>query len=135
MIATTQSLDRQQVEQLVRQVLRSQWGAIGQTFRPTSHNGGPNPLVVNVSARHIHVTQEHLEVLFGTGSQLTKLKDLYQDGEFASEQVVNIIGPRNRLVPVARILAPTPTNTQAELSSPAAVFHDVSVPTRVTRDD
>ena len=76
MIANTQNLSRDQVEQLVRQALRSQWGAIGQQFKPQAHNGGPNPLVVNVSARHIHVTQEALETLFGPGSKLTKLKDL-----------------------------------------------------------
>ena len=42
----------------------------------------------------MHVTQEHLEVLFGPGAKLTVLKPLYQDGHFASEQTVTIIGPR-----------------------------------------
>ena len=54
---------------------------------PLQPDEGPNPLLVNVSARHVHVTQDDLEVLYGTGAQLTTLRDLYQAGEFASEQV------------------------------------------------
>src|SRR6185369_13331382 len=94
MVTIDPKLDRRQVEEMVRQVLRSRMsagsvpGAASQQFRPASHNGGPNPLVVNVSARHAHVTQKDLEILFGAGAKLSKLKDLYQQGEFASEQVV-----------------------------------------------
>ena len=78
-------LDRKTVENLVRESLRKRLAAEGRVIKPASHNGGPNPLVVNVSARHMHVSQESLDVLFGPGSRLTKLKDLYQEGEFASE--------------------------------------------------
>lgn len=134
MIAGVENLDRQQVEQLVRQVLRSQWGAVGQSFRPDRHNGGPNPLVVNVSARHVHVTPEDLEVLFGPGAQLTKLRDLYQEGEFASEQVVNLIGPRNRMIPGVRILGPVRSYTQVELSYTDGVFLGIDLPLRISGD-
>lgn len=134
MIAGSPTLDRQQVEQLVRQVLRSQLGAVGQLYRPSSHNGGPNPLVVNVSARHVHVTQADLEILFGPGAKLTKLKDLYQDGEFASEQVVNLIGPRNRMIPGIRILGPARDYTQVELSYTDGVFMGIDLPLRISGD-
>jgi hypothetical protein len=82
----TRSLDRREVEQLVREVLQQKLR--GATPPPARERhaamgrqpgGPPNPLVVNVSARHMHVTPEHLEVLFGKGSKLTKLKDLYQE--------------------------------------------------------
>ena len=134
MIADARNLDRAQVEQLVRQVLNSQLGGIGKLHQPSSHNGGPNPLVVNVSARHVHVTQEDLETLFGPGSQLTKLKDLYQDGEFASEQQVNIIGPRNRMIPAVRILGPTRNYTQVELSYSDGVFLGLDLALKVSGD-
>jgi len=136
MIADASNLDRQQVEQLVRQVLRSRWGDFGTRGRDESHppstDGGPNPLVVNVSARHVHVTPEALEQLFGPGSELTKLKDLYQDGEFASEQTVNILGPRNRMIPNVRILGPTRKYTQVELSYTDGVYLGIDLPLRIS---
>jgi propanediol utilization protein len=128
----TQTLQRSQVEQLVRQVLASRWGDVGKQFRPTSHNGGPNPLVVNVSARHAHVTQQDLETLFGPGAQLTKLRDLYQDGEFASEQTVNVIGPRNRMIPNVRILGPTRSYTQVELAYTDGIYLGLDLPLRIS---
>src|SRR5690349_2275833 len=103
----TQPLERREVEQLVREVLRQRLrgGAPSTAVAPPSareqhaampraDGGPPHPLVVNVSARHMHVTPADLETLFGPGAKLTKLKDLYQQGEFASEQLVTIVGPR-----------------------------------------
>ena len=52
------------------------------------------------------MTPADLEVLFGPGAKLTKMKDLYQEGEFASEQLVTIVGPRQRIIPNVRILGP-----------------------------
>src|SRR5215207_367504 len=100
----SQKLERAEVEALVREVLLQRLrGSITPPPATERHaamsrqvGGPPNPLVVNVSARHMHVTQADLEVLFGPGSKLTKLKDLYQQGEFASEQTVTLIGPRQR---------------------------------------
>ena len=127
------SLDRSQVETIVRQVLRDQLvGQVSRMVKPSSHNGGPNPLVVNVSARHVHVTQSDLEILFGPGSKLTKLKDLYQPGEFASEQQVNIIGPRNRMIPGVRILGPCRAFTQVELSYTDGIFLGIDLPLRIS---
>jgi propanediol utilization protein len=100
---------------------------------PDSRNG-PNPLLVNVSARHVHVTSEDLEVLFGPGARLTKLKDLYQEGEFASEQLVNLIGPRNRMIPGVRILGPVRKYTQVELSYTDGVFLGIDLPLRTSGD-
>ena len=127
-------LNRSVVEQLVRQALQQRLGSEGRLIRPASHNGGPNPLVVNVSARHMHVCQADLEVLFGPGAKLTKLKDLYQQGEFASEQVVNIIGPRSRLIPSVRILGPIRDYTQIELSYTDGIFMGLDLPLRISGD-
>ena len=53
--------------------------------------------MVETSARHVHVTEETLETLFGKGYQLTKKKDLSQPGQFACEERVQVIGPKNQL--------------------------------------
>ncbi len=133
MTATAHGLDRSSVEQIVRQVLRDRLrGAVPTHHVAESSNAGPHPLVVNVSARHVHVTQQDLEVLFGRGAKLTKLKDLYQDGEFASEQLVNLIGPRNRMIPGIRILGPTRDYSQVELSYTDGVFLGIDLPMRIS---
>ena len=77
---------RSLVETLIRQSLYSQLGR-------ESLAGTPAPtLVVNSSARHMHVTQENLEILFGKGAKLTVHKWLYQEGQFASGQTVTLVG-------------------------------------------
>src|SRR5580765_2983229 len=109
---TPERLERKEVEKLVREVLLQKLrGQVTppaarerHAVEPSSPGGPPHPLVVNVSARHMHVTPEHLEVLFGPGAKLTKMKDLYQQGEFASEQKVTIVRPRQRIVPDVRVL-------------------------------
>ena len=119
---------------MVRQVLQDRYVShVGrEPLHIPSAPEGPNPLVVNVSARHVHVTQADLEVLFGAGSQLTKLRDLYQDGEFATEQTVNLVGPRNRMIPGARILGPTRPYTQVELSYTDGIFLGIDLPLRIS---
>ena len=135
MIAGVEHLDRSQIEQLVRQSLKAQLGGGTPTeFAPKSSNAGPNPLRVNVSARHMHVTQEDLEVLFGPGSKLTKLKDLYQEGEFASEQLVTLVGPKNRIIPGVRILGGIRKFTQIELSYTDGIFLGIDLPLRISGD-
>ena len=99
------TLDRTTVERLVRQALEKQ----------TATSSAPK-LVVNVSARHAHVTQQDLERLFGKGHQLKPMKWLYQDGFFAAEETVTIIGPRQRMISNLRILGPCRDHTQVELA-------------------
>src|SRR5688500_13825749 len=136
-------LERSEVENLVRQVLRQRLrGGIGapppppardqHAAEPTRAGGPPHPLVVNVSARHMHVTPADLEVLFGPGAKLTKLKELYQEGEFASEQLVTIVGPRQRIIPNVRILGPTRNYTQVELSYTDGVYLGIDLPLRIS---
>src|SRR6478735_4615815 len=133
-------LSRPEVERLVREVLtqrlRSQITPPPATERRAAYRpvagGPPHPLVVNVSARHMHVTPADLEVLFGPGSKLTKLKDLYQQGEFASEQLVTVIGPRQRIIPNVRILGPTRDYSQIELSYTDGIYLGIDLPLRIS---
>lgn len=73
-------------------------------------------VMVETSARHVHVTEETLEILFGKGYQLTKKKDLSQPGQFACEERVQVIGPKNSF-PAVSILGPTRPADQVELSA------------------
>ena len=147
--AKLRGLGRSQVEAMVREVLRDRWlerqpgyvgpsggSATGVTGGAGGANrgSGPSPLMVNVSARHVHVTQAHLEQLFGPGAKLTVLKNLYQDGEFASEQTVNLIGPRNRMIPNVRILGPVRSYTQVELSYTDGIYMGIELPLRISGD-
>lgn len=71
---------------------------------------------VSISARHIHLSKEHLEILFGQGYQLTKFKDISQPGQYAAEEKVTIVGPKNSIKNV-RILGPLRQETQVEVST------------------
>ena len=73
------------------------------------------PVLVEVSARHVHVSEKDLETLFGKGYQLTPKKDLSQPGQFACEERVTVVGPKKELKGVS-ILGPTRKQTQVELS-------------------
>jgi propanediol utilization protein len=139
-VQTSTRLERREVESLVREVLTQRLR--GQINPPAVRErsatqagkagGPPNPLVVNVSARHMHVTPADLEVLFGPGAKLTKLKDLYQQGEFASEQLVTLVGPRQRIIPSVRILGPVRDYSQVELSYTDGVYMGVDLPLRIS---
>ena len=127
MTQLTNSLSRSQIEQLVRQALTQQLGG-------ATPSAAPNPLVVNISARHIHLSQEHLEVLFGKGAQLEVQKDLYQDGYFAATQTVAIVGPRRRMIPNVRVLGPCRGDTQVELAFTDTISLGLEVPIRISGD-
>lgn len=71
-------------------------------------------ILVETSARHVHVTQEHLEALFGKGYELTFRKELSQPGQFASNEKVTVVGPKGELK--CSILGPCRTFTQIEVS-------------------
>lgn len=89
--------------------------------------------IVETSARHIHVTQEYLEILFGKGHELTKKKDLSQPGQFACEERVTIVGPKKELAGVS-ILGPVRSATQVELSATDARSIGIAAPIRESGD-
>jgi len=113
-------LDRKTIEQIVREiVLKHIGGPAGQ----------PN-LVVSISARHCHLTDEHVEVLFGAGRKLTPMKDLYQDGFYAAEETVMVVGPRRRMLPTVRVLGPTRSASQVELAFTDSISLGIDAPVR-----
>jgi putative phosphotransacetylase len=72
-------------------------------------------VITNISNRHIHLTQEHVDILFGKNHCLKKTKDLMQPGEHACEETVTIKGPKGE-IPRVRVLGPIRKNTQVEVS-------------------
>jgi propanediol utilization protein len=119
-------MDRRVVERLVREALTRRLPRQDATGKPG--------LVVNISARHCHVTQADLERLFGKGHQLTVHRPLYQDGFFAAEEMVTIIGPRHRMIPNLRILGPCRDHSQVELAFTDAISLGIDPPVRRSGD-
>lgn len=88
---------------------------------------------IGVSARHVHLTQEHVEVLFGKGYQLTKKKEL-MGGQFASNEVVTIVGLKLRAIENVRILGPVRKKSQVEVAATDAIRLGVKAPVRESGD-
>lgn len=84
---------------------------------------------IGVSARHVHLTQEMVEQLFGKGHQLSEYKKLLQPGQFAANEVVTLVGPRNSIEGV-RILGPTRSLNQIEISRTDEYFIGIDAPVR-----
>lgn len=117
------TIDRATIEQIVRELVLRQAG--GPPGKPD--------LVVSVSARHVHLTDEHVETLFGPGHKLTVMKDLYQDGFFAAEETVMVVGPgRRRMLPTVRILGPTRPRSQVELAFTDGISLGIDLPVRLS---
>jgi propanediol utilization protein len=117
-------ISRERIERIVSEI-------VGGRFVPSAAETA-SPLVVNTSARHMHITQEHLEQLYGPGAELTPMRWLYQEGEFGSEQTVDLIGPKRRILQGVRILGPVRRYTQIELAFSDAVYLGMDVPVRMS---
>ena len=92
-----------------------------------------NKVLVETSARHVHLTNEHIEVLFGKGATLTHKKDLSQPGQFACQERVTLVGPKKSIENVI-ILGPARPATQVEVSLTDARTLGVSAPVRESGD-
>jgi putative phosphotransacetylase len=90
----------------------------------------PRPLLVNISARHCHLTPPAVETLFGPGHKLQPTKWLYQEGQFAAQESVTLIGPRSRVISNLRILGPCRDFNQVELALTDAISLGFDVPVR-----
>jgi putative phosphotransacetylase len=115
-------IDRSVVEGIVRDVVLAKLGRNG---------GGSGPkLAVHASARHMHVSREDLDVLFGKGHDLTPERELYQPGNFAAREMVTLVGPRSRIISNLRILGPLRKESQIELAFTDAIslgYDDIPV--------
>ncbi len=134
---STLAPDRSQIERMVRSILERQLnpGENGNGTSKLAPAAGHKPnLVVNISARHAHLTQADVDILFGSGYQLTQMKRLYQDTDFASNETIAVVGPRQRMIPGVRILGPCRAFTQVELSITDAISLGLDIPVRLSGD-
>lgn len=92
-----------------------------------------NSVIVETSARHIHVSREDLDILYGKDYKLTNKKDLSQPGQFACEERLNLVGPKGELKNIS-ILGPERKATQVELSLTDARALGIKVPVRESGD-
>lgn len=88
---------------------------------------------INASVRHVHLSKEHVEALFGPGHELTPKADLSQPGQFAAEETVVIVGPKNRIEKV-RVLGPARGVTQVEISRTDEFTLGIDAPIRASGD-
>ena len=133
------TVDRSQIESLVREAIRqtghsnnssASSAPVVSTQAPLGWVDGKPNLRVSISARHCHLTDEHVEILFGAGSVLEPDKDLYQDGFYAAKQTVMVVGPRRRMLPNVRVLGPTRPFSQLELAFTDSISLGIDAPVR-----
>lgn len=116
---TTTTLNREAIERIVRQIVLDRAQASSEP-----------KLVVSISARHLHLTDADVETLFGAGRKLTPMKDLYQDGFYAAEETVMVVGPKRRMLPSVRVLGPTRPYSQVELAFTDGISLGIDLPVR-----
>lgn len=109
-----EQISRTAVEAIVRQVVLEH---LGHRQEPAA----APILTVHASARHMHVSREDLDTLFGPGYELTEYRPLFQPGNFASNELVTLIGPRGRVISNLRILGPLRKESQVELAFTDAI--------------
>ncbi|MBS6475153.1 MAG: phosphate propanoyltransferase [Clostridiales bacterium] len=112
-------MDEQSIAQIAKLVIEAMDARPGNGFA----------VPIGVSARHVHLTQEHVEALFGKGYQLTKKKDL-MGGQFASNETVTIVGTKLRAIENVRILGPVRKASQVEVSLTDTIKLGVKAPIR-----
>ncbi|HWR39147.1 MAG TPA: phosphate propanoyltransferase [Patescibacteria group bacterium] len=117
-------MDEKLIEAITAQVIKAMQG---------DKEPGVGGIPIGVSNRHIHIAAEHLEILFGKGHSLTKIKDLAQIGEYAAAETVTLVGPKG-VLPGVRVLGPVRSKTQIELSRTDGFILGIKPPVRDSGD-
>ena len=110
---------------------------VGKIVENVKKNAAPacdGDVPVGISNRHIHLTREHVEILFGKGYELTKLKDLSQPGQYACKEQLTIVGPSMRAIEGVRVLGPERKASQVEISRTDSFTLKVKPPVRESGD-
>lgn len=115
------TLNEQQIKAIVDKIVGEMGG-----------NGGDIP--VGISNRHIHLSREHVDILFGKGYKLTPIKDLSQPGQFACKEQLTIIGPSMKAIEGVRVLGPERKSSQVEISRTDSFTLKVKPPVRESGD-
>ncbi|MCK4666699.1 phosphate propanoyltransferase [Candidatus Dependentiae bacterium] len=122
---------RSDSEDLIKEVVKKVF--IENQSGNTSSGSGKKLVPAEISGRHIHISRGDLDILFGSGYQLKKLKDLSQPNQFASEETVRLIGSK-RVLEKVRILGPCRSHTQVEISKTDAFYIGIKPVIRISGD-
>ena len=114
-------INAQSIEAIVKKI-------VSEMEAPASSNDLTSP--VGISNRHIHLSREDLDILFGKGYELTPLKDLSQPGQYACKELCTIIGPSMRSIENVRVLGPIRKQSQVEISVTDSFVLKVKPPVR-----
>lgn len=123
-------MDREELVSIITEQVISQLQQMAKVA-PVDHRNKKIPL--GISNRHVHISAEDLATLFGKGAQLTKLRDLSQPGQFVSEQMVTLVGPKG-VIEKVRVLGPVRKKTQVEISISDCFKLGVKAPIRDSGD-
>ena len=121
------SISNVEIEAIVKKIV-SEMGAGASAPSAPVKTGYEIP--VGISNRHIHLTEEHVEILFGKGYSLTHLKDLSQPGQYACKETLTIVGPSMRAIEGVRVLGPVRRASQVEISVTDSYVLKVKPPVR-----
>ena len=124
----SRGLDQTAVARIVREIVLASRGT--PPSQAAAAAKAEPKLVVSISARHCHLTDEHVVKLFGPGATLTPMKPLYQDGFYAAEQTVMLVGPKRKMLPTVRVLGPTRKASQVELAFTDGISLGIDLPVR-----
>lgn len=117
---------REEIERIAQEVIRR--------LREEAEEAEEPLLPVGVSVRHVHLTREAVDRLYGPGYELRKLRELYQPGEYAAQETVAVVGPRMRAIERVRILAPLREYSQVELARTDGFLLGMDLPVRNSGD-
>ncbi len=121
-------MEEQDYKKLVEMITET----IYKEIKPKEESSNLFSIPVEISNHHVHLTRDSLDVLYGKDYELTKSRDLSQPGEFASNEMISIIGANMRVIEKVRILGPLREYTQAELSITDGYFLGLDLSTRVS---
>jgi len=121
-------MEKQEYKKLVDMITET----IYKEIKPKEESSHLFSIPVEISNHHVHLTRDSLDILYGKDYELTKLRDLSQPGEFASNEQVSLVGANMKIIEKVRILGPLREYTQAELSITDGYFLGLDLPTRIS---
>ena len=121
-------MEEQEYKKLVDMITET----IYKEIKPKEESSNLFSIPVEISNHHVHLTRDSLDILYGKDYELSKLRDLSQPGEFASNEQVSLVGANMKIIEKVRILGPLREYTQAELSITDGYFLDLDLPTRIS---
>ena len=121
-------MEEQEYKKLVDMITET----IYKEIKPKEESSHLFSIPVEISNHHVHLTRDSLDILYGKDYELSKLRDLSQPGEFASNEQVSLVGANMKIIEKVRILGPLREYTQAELSITDGYFLGLDLPTRIS---